>query len=248
MKRQKLHLGVLAIAAMASLLFVPAASASLVGTLDVANCPGDGVNVLAGSIDWLPAGTGTGCIQTGSKTAVLYGPGLTTNLGSAVPGTIVDLTTPAGGTVADFMMFVNGTSTVFFDLTGIGPGVNNGICAATLNPNLASCSIGGGTATPSPFILAPTSTGTTVTLSAFGLAHNTLTPADPNDIWFGAFTTQIANQTPLQIENTILGGGAINSTFSGEFILQAVPEPVSMALIGGGLMALALLRRRSRRA
>ncbi len=94
----------------------------------------------------------------------------------------------------------------------------------------------------SPFILTTTTTGTSVTLQAHG------TIVDPLDgslsAWNGAFTTQINGQTPLQIRNTTVGGGSISSTFSGEFDLNPVPEPVTMALFGGGLIALAAFKKR----
>jgi hypothetical protein len=63
----------------------------------------------------------------------------------------------------------------------------------------------------------------------------------------GAFTTQIAGLTPASIAGTIAGGGTVSSTQSGDFVLTLTPEPstISMAALGGLLVAFAV-RRRSR--
>jgi hypothetical protein len=133
-----------------------------------------------------------------------------------------------------------------FDLAavgGFGPGLPNDCVPSP--PNGSSCSIQPG----SPFILTTTITplgvvGTSVTLQAHG------TIVDPLDkktsTWDGAFTTQINGKTPAQIEAIIKGppGGSISSTFSGEFDVTPLPEPVTMGLIGGGLIALAAMKKR----
>jgi hypothetical protein len=214
----------------------------MVGVLDIANCSGGAATVSATTIDWLPPGIGAGkgCIDTGIPTAVHYGPGFALTLGPGVAGDIQDLVI-GGGAVPDFMTFVNGADLLHFDLAGIGPGVVNTVCAATLDPNLPACSV----TTGSAFILTPLASGTVVQLSAFGTAHDSASPGLSN--WSGQFSTTLTGQTPAEIAGIIGGGGSISSTFSGHFDLTTVPEPVSMALIGGGLMALALLRRRSRR-
>jgi hypothetical protein len=59
----------------------------------------------------------------------------------------------------------------------------------------------------------------------------------------GAFTTQIPGVSAASIQATINSGGTITSTFSGEFVAN-VPEPLTSALIGGALIALAALKRR----
>lgn len=235
---RKLHLAVLGIAATTSLLFVPAASASILGVLDVANCPGGGVTVSLSTVDWtLPVGGGDGCVQ--ANVGLTYGIPSSPTVYGGGNGTILDL--PGGP--AGFMTFVDSaTSDVLtFDLGGIGPGVSNTVCSTVLNPNGPSCSVFAGSA----FILAPTATGTSVTLSAFGTAHDSITPTDPGNVWRGAFTTQVAGLTPAAIQSIVVGGGSVHSTFSGEFIVT-IPEPVPTALIGCGLILFASLRRRVR--
>jgi len=123
-------------AMFAALLLSTPAKASPAGTLNVSNCAGGGVTITATTIDFtLPVGGGYGCIQTGSGTNITYtggGPLL-----PGVTGSILDLTA-GGGPVLDFMTFV-GNPLLHFDLTSLGPGVANTICAAVLDPNLPGC-------------------------------------------------------------------------------------------------------------
>jgi len=225
--RHGLKLGLFSLALVA--LCAPSASASIIGHLSVSNCAGGGVTVSFSVIDW-SIGSPAACIQTG------IGTNLSSTAGPVVvpiTGTINDLPPAAG--IFGFMTF----GLLKFDLAapnGFGPAVPTDCFPASPAVG-SSCSIQPG----SPFILTTTDTGTSVTL----LAHGTI--VDPNDgkisDWKGAFTTQINGQTPLQIRNTTIGGGSISSTFSGEFDV-VVPEPMTMALIGGGLIALAAIKRR----
>jgi hypothetical protein len=241
--RHGLKLGLLSLAAAA--LFTPSLSASVIGHLSFANCAGGGVLVNFATIDFYnPVGGFNGCIQAGGGTTITFSGAP----GSIVPGengTVNDLGFPPPGSGnLGFISFPG----VMFNLQSIGPGVNNTACSNTTNPNDASCSVFVG----SPFILAPTATGTSITLSVAGMATDA---TSSNSNWLGAFTTQIAGQTPLQIRNTVcgpgagctgVGGGTINSTFSFDGI-AAVPEPVTMTLFGAGLIALAGLKRRQSR-
>jgi hypothetical protein len=229
--RHGLKLGLFSLAIVA--LCAPSASASIIGHLSVANCAGGGVTVSFSAIDWSP-GSPVACLQSGIGTNLS-----STVTGPLVPplvGTINDLP-PASG-IFGFMTF----GTLMFDLAavnGFGPPV---VPECSVNPAVGnSCSIVF-MGIQSPFILTTTATGTSVTL----LAHGTIAdPAGgPVSNWNGAFTTQINGQTPMQIRNTVTApGGSISSSFSGEFDV-VVPEPMTMALIGGGLIALAAIKRR----
>lgn len=227
-RRYALKMGFLSLAVLALATFAPSASASVIGELSFTNCDGGGVTVTVTAVDWLPVGGGTGCIQTGSKTSITF-VGAPGSIAVGATGAINDLGIGTGNT--GFITFPG----VTFDAGLIGPGVANHTCANTFNPNDPACSI----SSASPFVLAPGTNGTSITLSVSGLTNDASSSHTP---WSGAFTTQIAGVTPLQIQNTISTAGSFTATYSFDG-LAGVPEPVSMTLIGGGLIALAGLKR-----
>lgn len=222
----------------------PRASAAVIGHLDVANCPGGGVTVTATTIDWTqPTDAGNGCIVTGQNTNITYTSG---TLGPGATGTILDLNAATDVfPLVDFMTFASAPG-LHFDLSTLGPGPTNTGCAATLDVNAPACAVFSG----SPFILQATATGTSVTLSATGIARDA---SSTTSTWSGAYTTQIAGVTPAQIQATILRGGSETSTYSGDFVINVssspVPEPgtVGTMLLGGlGLAAGCFRRKRNR--
>jgi hypothetical protein len=226
---------------------IPAASATPMGLLATANCPGGGVTVTATTIDWSPAGAG-GCTVTGDPTNVSHtgtgGPALL----PGVTGTITDLT--LGVTmlpVANFMTFPG----LSFTLSAIGPGPGTTNCAGL--SNFQSCAVYAG----SPFGLTMLPTGTEVSLPVSG----TVTDSTGTSTWTGAFTQPISNMTPAQVQTAICpggalpcaGGGSTTTTYAGHFTVTAgqtiVPEPATLTsiLLGGLLVAGGLFRRRSTR-
>jgi hypothetical protein len=215
-----LRLGKYAVAAAAFLSYVATGSAAVSGVLSVANCGSGGVIVTATTIDFtLPVAGGTGCIATGGNTNVTHSTG---TLGPAVQGSIKDLVTGGPAIVIDFMTFT-GHPDLHFDLTQFGPSVNNTTCVGL--PIGSTCSVAPGT----PFILQNTGTGTSITLSARGVARDS---SNTLSTWLGAFTTQISGQSPADIQATILGGGSVESTYSGEFVVTITPGTGCPATIG----------------
>lgn len=245
-----LQLPLAAVGAVVCLLSAGTAKATVIGHLDTANCDGGGVTVSASLIDWLPAGTGTGCIVTGTGTAITFA-GVSGSLGVGVTGTIKDLTLGPPATISDFMTFT-GNPDLHFDLTALGPAPSTICTAAT--PLFTPCSAAPG----SPFSLTNTGTGVLIGLSASGNARD----ASPNvSQWSGAFTTQVSSCidvntgqthtcTPIDIVAIIGRGGSITSTHSGDFSLTftAVPEPGTMGTLlfaGMSLVAVGLRRRKA---
>jgi len=215
-------------------VFTGAASATPVGILNLTNCTGGGVTVTATTIDWLlPVGGGTGCIASDTGTNVTF-----TGGGPLLPGDTTGLIHDLPGSLTDFMLFTDQPN-LHFDLVSIGPGVANTVCAATLNQNLASCSVAAGSA----FILTPTSTGTAVALAANGIARDTT----GSSAWLGNYTTQFPGITPAQIQDAILHGttipgfcsaGACTDTYSGSFSVTMTPEPASISMVLFGVAGL----------
>ena len=227
-KRYALELGILGMVVLALTLFAPSASAGVAGELSFTNCGGGGVNVTLTAVDWLPVGGGTGCITAGVVTTVTF-TGAPGAISLNETGTVNDLSAGSGN--SKFIQFAG----VYFDAPLIGPGVANTTCAATYNSALPACSVQAG----SPFILSASTTGTIIQLAVSGLAYDSTGIGAP---WSGVFSTQIAGKTPYQIAQTELKGGTVSATFSFDGVV--VPEPFSMALLGGGLIALAGLKRR----
>lgn len=215
------------IAVGAALFFslAPTASADVNGTLIIGPCttgPGlGGVVVTLSTITWAPNGSvaGTGCFQTQGGTDVTYSGGTITS----GTGNIANL--PGGP--ASFITL----NSLDFVLDGFqAPTPTNGTdCAhATLGK---SCIVASG----SPFLVTNDGTLTNITLLAFG----TVVDGGVTSTWTGLFENSL-NLTPGAIQSAITGApGSITSGYTAAIAITAVPEPVSLGMIGAGLVAFA---------
>ena len=236
-----------AVVVLAFLSLIPIASASVVGTLSEANCAtgaGGGVTVNASTITWLPqvGTTNFGCILSGSGTNLTWSGG--GSLGAGATGQIQNLA--VGGTaVNNFIDFL--TAGLDFTLTSFAAPTptSPGNCVGLASGQTCTAVIG------SPFLLTNDAIlisgilipETGISLVASGTVYD---PNNPSAVsgWTGVFTTQL-NESPADVAATIAGGGSVTSTQSGAFVLTSgVPEPVTLPLIGGGLMALAMLAKK----
>jgi hypothetical protein len=218
----------LALSMLACVSFVTPASASVMGILTEASCPGGGVTVTLTTIIFSPNGTApnTGCIDTGINTNLTFSGG---TLSPGAVGNILDLNSGNPFPFDKFMTFA-GTS-LDFVLTGLGPGVANTNCALT-DAGGIDCSVVAG----SPFVLSNAGTGNTgIKLKVFG----TITDNGVTSNWNGSFTTQLT-QSAVSIQSTELGGGSIGSAQSAQFTatVASIPEPSSIFLGSLGIVML----------
>lgn len=262
---------VAALATLALVFFVATASAAVIGDLKTGS--GGTVTVTLSSITFNPdpssnpagppwngeVANGTSLKFAGCPSGVLGTAGcLDAPPNSPTEAILIangnPITLGAGlGPNNPFISFVgNGTThaSVLYTVSTLGPGSANTNCAAAVNIG-DSCSVFAG----SPIILTKTSSGTTVTLPGSG----TVTDGAGLSNWVGQFQVPIAGMSPAQIQTFYCPSGtctpadfgsgrALSSSQSGDFVSTVVPEPgtISMALIGGGLIAFAMRRRKSR--
>jgi hypothetical protein len=250
-KHYALKLGVLSLAVLASATFAPSASAGVIGTLFSGSS--GLVTVTTTSITWntdpgsISAGTWNGEVANGtSLTFQGCASGVLGSAGCLFNGEGIDINHLAalvnGVTpipIDGFLLFAANPA-LDFTLTAISPGSANTNCNGLLTGQSCSVFLG------SPIILTLlTSNRTSVQLSMLGTATD---GSGVTSNWTGGFSATIPTMTPAEIEAFFVANptGSISASNSGSFFATTVPEPVSMALIGGGLLALAVIKRRKR--
>jgi hypothetical protein len=215
------------------MLSISTASATVVGALLL---DGGSVTVGAASLHWNDFAT------VNNTSTITYDGGTPVPTGPTSTVTLLDL--PQGLPLANFMTFTL-VPTLHFTLTTIAPGSSNTNCAAP------PCSVFAG----SPIILTQGGGGTVVDLGVSGTATDGTTPLSR---WIGEFSATITTLpgiapgsliTPAEVQAFFATPGAtIRSTYSGTFVATIIPEPssITMFLLGGALIAIALARRPNR--
>jgi hypothetical protein len=248
----------------AVVLFSSSLSAAVIGSLSLSNLGNGGVVVSATRTDFqqpanpVPGPPGFGVFQvtcvtancTGSDTNLTYtGPGnVTTSLTPGELGQVLDLDITQAGLfpspgLNQFITLLPGVPASSFDLTlkmlGGGQSVND--CASFsqgvgCSPFITFMGLN----FQSPFVLTYLGivNGKPTTSIALNVGGTATDASNQVSQFNGAFTTQVVNQTPAQIESTINGGGSITSSYSAQLAASftPIPEPSTWALALGGLL------------
>ncbi len=221
----------------------PASATPIVGQLNIAG----GVRVSATLIDWLPAGGGTGTFATTDP-----GTGYFSTIFNPVPppfytGTALDLSIatplPLPNFLNTFLTPDPRYSDLSFTLTQVVvPSLP--VCNGSETVGQSCVAFAG-----SPLILTRTSTGTSVEFDVFGRFIDPTEGLDSGaNLASGVYSAQVSGSTPNELRLALTGanfGKFIGASYSAQF--TATPEPVSMTLLGTGLLGVGFRVRRMRK-
>jgi hypothetical protein len=242
----RLLLGLLTSAALIA-VSAPAAASPVTGTLQLGGTFTIGPTFLsfcatagpcpAAPGNWNVPGNGTGDLS--APYASDPNGGLITNLNS--------VTEPVGtllaGNGVQFLIFANSgallTPDIDFFVTEVFAGVGtNAACGLAPSPGEV-CTPTGSAAT----LINGAGGDSSATITMQGLARR-ISTGELSNLQM-VFTSQF--NTPFQsVLSTLASNGSVTNTFSASFSATPVPEPVTSVLVGSGLLALGILRRRGR--
>lgn len=190
-----------------------------------------------------PANKGDFAVTTSTGSFMQYNGtfGMETDLTTAT----APLNTPFS--IPNYITFdLNANETIQLTFIPLGTNTPSTSCAGLAhctpsNTLLASASNPGGL---SAFNLDQSATGTTATFDVMGTIHDS---SGASAAITGIYTAQVAGMNPQQLLSTIIADqttGGFNDTYSAQFTFTVVPEPMTLSMMGAGLLALGFLGRR----
>jgi len=155
----------------------------------------------------------------------------------------LDLSTIGPVSVSGFLSsFQPPFETLLFELELIQPGAFDGSDCAAAPASGQVCTPDG-----SPFSFVNFSTGSGVSsIVSFVLQGKVAANGGDAGVFTAVYTAQFTGLSYQQVRAAIAAGGSVTASYSAD--IDAIPEPGAAALLGGGLFALALLRRSTSRA
>jgi len=164
---------------------------------------------------------------------------LTANGSDPAGGTMTTLTSvlnPVGVTTAPqlFVTFAGPPNDISFYITQLYPGVGDPACASI------TCTPAGSAVT----FLNGIGGNSSATITMAGLARHASDPLSAATPLQMVFTAQF-NSPYSKVLADFASAGMLTSTYSANFSASAVPEPMTLSLVGLGLVALCAFRRRA---
>jgi hypothetical protein len=220
---------------------VPASADPITGTMNFTGS----VRVSATTIDWVPLDGTEGDLFTGFPATEYFSNIYNPASNPPYTGDSLDLTAgvllPLPNYLNDFDTPTAEYDDLSFTLTQIKIPVLP-VCTGAETIGQSCVAFLG-----SPFILTRTANGSSVEFDIAGFwVDPTFGDNGSLNTAIGVYTSPDVALTPIQIRNIILAGGHVDATYAANITATAVPEPLTLTLLGSGLLGIGLRARRRR--